>query len=94
MGQMNQRTTERRREPPGGKEKATMDENKIKQLAADLLDKIKHGDTPDGAICDLLYDGSDKADVEKAVAFLLQFLADHTYMPSFKFQIGLETKGA
>jgi len=71
-----------------------MNDHEIKQLAADLLDRIKHGDTPDGAICDLLYDGSEKADVEKAVAFLLQFLADHTYMPSFKYQIGLEKKGA
>jgi len=72
----------------------TMNDHENKQLAADLLDRIKHGDTPDGAICDLLYDGSEKADVEKAVAFLLQFLADHTYMPSFKYQIGLEKKGA
>lgn len=59
-----------------------------KEIAAELLGRIGR-ETPEEAIADMKFDYPER-EVKSAVYFLLEFLAAHTYMPSFKYQIGVE----
>ena len=57
-----------------------------KELAAIILDDIQHSTPPAEAIQNQKNEGFSEDEVKDAVSFLLQFLADHTYYPSFIWQ--------
>jgi hypothetical protein len=65
------------------------------ELAAAILYDIQHSTPPAEVIEDKKNEGFSEDEVKAAVSFLLQFLADHTYFPSFIWQNGLKgPKGA
>lgn len=57
-----------------------------KDLAAAILYDIQHSTPPAEAIQDQKSEGFSEDEINDAVSFLLQFLADHTYYPSFVHQ--------
>ena len=60
------------------------------KLAAEILERVRRGDTLETAVQDLRFDNYKEDQLKDAVEFLIRFLAEHTYLPSFRHQIGIE----